>query len=299
MTGGYVVGYDAIRVNAGSMPRGAQIYAGYSTGWGDVPWTEELFAQYATALGPCLHYDQDPAASDATADVLDVERGAATIADASWWAKRALSDFKSGRRPGQRTPAIYMSASNVTPVVNELISGGVTSGVGLVVANWSISEAQAVHDVLAAAGPFPIVGVQWADPGPYDIDILSRDWLLHQSGKPAPHPDPPKPTPPPAPAPKPAPPQDWTEIMIANLPTLSEGSQDHGGGVFFVHRLQALAGAIGNICDLGDAKAVAIDGSFGAATKAGIVQIQGYYQLTQDGICGPKTWLALVAGQHG
>jgi Putative peptidoglycan binding domain len=307
MTGGYAVGYDAIRTSIPSLPKGAQVYAGYSTGFGDIPWSEQDFAQHATALGPCLRIDQDPAASDPTADYLDVERGAATFGDCAWWAKRALADFKSGRRPGQRPPAIYMSASNVTTVVNALISGGVTSGVGLVVANWSIGEAQAVHDVLAAAGPFPVVGVQWADPGPYDANVFSREWLARQSGKPAPpHPKPeppplPKPPPPPEPAPPPAPAPapDWTATLMSNLPTLAQGAQDHAGGVFWVHRIQALTHLLGDICNLGDAKAVVYDGDFGPATHAGVAQIQGYFGLHIDGIVGPKTWTALIAGRHG
>lgn len=186
-----VVGYDATRVEAPSLPRGAQIYAGYSTGSGDVPWTAALFAQYATALGPCLRIDQDPSASDPTADYLDVESGAATVADCPGWANRALADFRAVARRGQRTPAIYMSAGNVTAVVNSLIGGGVTSGVGLVVANWSITQATAITDVLAAAGPFPVVGVQFSDPGPYDVNIFSRNWLLNQAGGVQPPPAPP------------------------------------------------------------------------------------------------------------
>ena len=185
-TAAYVVGYDATRVNIASLPKGAQVYAGYSTGSGDVPWSEADFAAHATALGPCLRIDQDPAASDATADILDVERGAATIADAPGWARRALADFRAATRPGQRSPAIYCSAGNVTLVVNALIGGGVTSGAGLAVANWSITEAQAIGDVIAAAGPFPVVGVQWSDPGPYDVDVFSRAWLRNQAVAPAP-----------------------------------------------------------------------------------------------------------------
>jgi Putative peptidoglycan binding domain len=307
VTGGYAVGYDAIRTSIPSLPRGAQVYAGYSTGSGVVPWSEQDFADHATALGPCLRIDQDPAASDPTADILDVERGAATFSDCAWWAKRALADFKAGRRPGQRSPAIYMSASNVTTVVNALISGGVTSGVGLVVANWSIGEPQAVHDVLAAAGPFPVVGVQWADDGAFDADVFSREWLARQSGKPAPHPPPkppaplPKPPPPPEPHPQPppAPAPDWTATLMSNLPTLAQGAQDHPNGVFYVHRLQALVHLIGDICNLGDAKAVQYDGDFGPATHAGVIQVQGYYQLAMDGVVGRATWTALIAGRHG
>ena len=125
-----------------------------------------------------------------------------------------------------------MSAANVTTVVNALVSGGVTSGVGLFVANWSLTEAQAAVDVLAAAGPFPVVGVQFGDAGGYDADVFSRSWLLAQSGRPAPPPPHPVPVPP-VPA--------WQEAIMNALPTLSEGADDTAGHVFFVHRLQALS----------------------------------------------------------
>ena len=282
---GFVVAYDAIASNVGSLPHGAQQYAGYATGSGPVPWTEEQFQQHATALGPCLRIDQDPGASDPTADILDVERGAATVADAPWWAKRALADFKSARRPGQRSPAIYCSASTVSAVVHSLISGGVTSGVGLVVANWSLTEAQAVADVLAASGPFPIVGIQFTDAGPYDVSVLRTDWLANQSGKPAPKPEP---VPPSIPA--------WQEELMNALPTLAEGAHDEAGHVFFVHRLSALVKTYGEITGLADAACQEIGGTFDAAMAASVRAVQAHAGIAQDSVVGAQTWGVLVTG---
>jgi hypothetical protein len=174
-----VVGYDAIRTNIPTLPKGAQV-AGYSTGSGDVPWSAADFAAHPGAL----RIDQDAAASDATADYLDVENGAATFADCPVWAKAALHNWATGVRPGQRRPAIYMSASNVTNVVNALVFGGVAGGVGLVVANWNLSETQAVADVQAASGPFPVVGIQFKSGTTYDIDVYSGAWLADVSRHP-------------------------------------------------------------------------------------------------------------------
>jgi hypothetical protein len=109
--------------------------------------------------------------------VLDVERGAATNADCPVWAKRAMADFAAAVRPGQREPAIYTSASNVTPVVNALIAGGVTKGVGLYVANWGIGEPAAMQEIANASGPFPIVAVQYMNGPLFDYDLFSGDWL--------------------------------------------------------------------------------------------------------------------------
>ena len=279
---GYVVCYDAIRGNIPSLPQGARQYAGYSTGLGEVPWTEADFAGHATALGPCLRIDQDPAASDPTADILDVEDGAATIPDCPWWAKRALADFKSARRPGQRSPAIYCSASNVSAVVNALISGGITSGIGLFVANWSLTEAQALADVLAAAGPFPITGIQFTDDGPYDTSVFSTAWLADQSGKPKP------PVPPVIPA--------WQEKIMNTLPVLAEGAQDEPGHVFYVGRMQALVAEYGRITGLPAAAAQEPTGVFDAATKTAVQAVQEHMHLTQDGIVGPVTWGVLITG---
>jgi hypothetical protein len=124
---------------------------------------------------------QDTGASDSTADVLDVERGAATPADCPGWANRARTTFAEKARPGQREPAIYTSQSNITNVVNALIEGGVTSGVYLWLADWSDSESEAANDVLDGSGPFPVIGMQFASGTYYDTDVFSSLWLNHTS----------------------------------------------------------------------------------------------------------------------
>jgi murein L,D-transpeptidase YcbB/YkuD len=97
----------------------------------------------------------------------------------------------------------------------------------------------------------------------------------------------------------PPPAQNWTDAMIANLPTLVQGSADKAGAVQYVRRMQALVKVIGDVNKLPAASAVAVTGSFDRATWMGLLAIQKLFGLTQDGVCGPKTWLALVAGQHG
>lgn len=163
---------DCTGENVSHLPTG-QLAAGYDTGTDGVAWTESQFADHPGALHIC----QDANATVPTSDYLDVESGAATFADCPGWAKRAMDAFRNVDREGQRSPGIYASASNVTPVVNALIAGGVRTGIGLIVANWNLSEAQAVQDVLAASGPFPIVGIQFHNEGPYDINIMSAQWL--------------------------------------------------------------------------------------------------------------------------
>jgi len=169
---------DAIHANISHLPHG--MAAGYTTGHGPVPWTAADWKAHPGAVRIC----QDPGATDETADVLDVEQGAATTGVAARWAEAAAANHAAGKRPGQRHPAIYMSLSMVTPVANALVHGGIHEGVSLWVANWNLTEAEATALVQHAGGPFPIVGVQHRSAGFYDVSVFSRPWLAAVSGDP-------------------------------------------------------------------------------------------------------------------
>lgn len=181
MTFGIVVAYDVTGRFYSRVPAGQR--CGYDTGSGGIAWTADMWAANPGAV----HIDQSPAvtALNETSDVLDYERGAATLADIAPWAKAAQASFARNTRPGQRHPAVYMSASAVTDVVNALIAGGISSGVSLWVANWNLTEAESVAAVLAGSGPFPVIGIQFTDTGgggTYDLDFFSVTWLSAQSG---------------------------------------------------------------------------------------------------------------------
>lgn len=171
-----VPGHDATHDNIGHLPPGQK--AGYTTGSDGIRWTN---ADWAANPG-AVRIDQDFAASDPSADVLDVERGAATFADCPVWAKKAKADFAGNVRPGQRKPAIYFSASSVHDVVNALVNGGVTGGVGLWIASWGIGEQAAMADIANASGPFPIVAVQYMNGQFFDFDLFDTAWLDDVSG---------------------------------------------------------------------------------------------------------------------
>lgn len=168
-----VLGYDAIHTNVAKLPKGQA--AGYMTGSGSVPWTTTDWANHPGAI----RIDQSPVltALDETADVLDVERGAATLATVGPWVKAASLNFTKGIRPGQRTPAIYCSRSMVTQIANILIAAGISGGVGLWIADWNNNQAQATSEVANASGPFPIIGRQFLNAGLYDISVFSVPWL--------------------------------------------------------------------------------------------------------------------------
>jgi len=76
---------DATHANIGQLPKGVQV-AGYTTGTADIQWTAQDWAAYPDAA----RIDQAPAASDPTADILDIEAGAATPASAPDWVMRAI-----------------------------------------------------------------------------------------------------------------------------------------------------------------------------------------------------------------
>ena len=166
-----VLAHDSIHVNVPHLPPGQT--AGYTTGSSDIRWTVQDWAKHPSAV----RIDQDVQAGDLTADVLDVERGAATNSGAAHWYTMALRSFTAGTRPGQRHPAIYTSASNVTPLVNALKAAGVHSGPGLWVANWNLTDPQAAAEVAAASGPYPVIGVQFASGPFYDTNVFSTTWL--------------------------------------------------------------------------------------------------------------------------
>ena len=91
-----VLVFDATHDNIGALPAGAQV-AGYTTGTGThIRWTAADFAAHPGAV----RIDQDPAASDPTADVLDIEAGAATPASAPGWVRRAWPAARARPGPG-------------------------------------------------------------------------------------------------------------------------------------------------------------------------------------------------------
>ena len=179
-----VIGFDCTHQNIGQLPPGQQ-YAGYSTGSPDIRWTPENWAAHPGAL----RIVQDDGLTDATADYADVERFAGTNAQAPGWYRRALISWRAATRPGQRWPGFYTSLSNVTPLVNALIAGRVTSGPKLIIARWDLGST--IEDILRiadAAGPFPVVGMQIINAGPYDLDLFSALWLGTVSRLPVPVP---------------------------------------------------------------------------------------------------------------
>lgn len=242
-----VVGYDCTTGNLAATPAGQ--LAGYATGAG-VAWTT---AQFAAHPGTVV-IDQDPSATDHTADVLDVENGAATVGDVVAWVKLCLASYAAGTRPGQRKPAIYVNQSNITAVANALSAASLT-GIGLWLANYNYNESGAAAVVAAATGPYPLVAIQYnADiNNAYDEDVFSVEWLSTQSG-------------------------DAGD-------TISEGSS--GPAVVAAQQRINVWAASAKLPQL------TVDGLFGTGTLTAIKAFQVFSHLTEDGIIGTATWAAL------
>jgi hypothetical protein len=256
-----VAGYDVTHSNLPTVPAGAQL-AGYTTGTPDIRWTAADFAAHPGTVRIC----QDDG-SDTTADVLDVERFAATNTDAATWYPRALAAYQAGTRPGQRLPCIYTSQANVTPLVNTLIAAGITAGPGLWVAHWGIGQAAAEDMLNASGGPFPTVGVQYQNGATYDYDVWLESWLTGTSVEPTPPPTPTVPA--------------WQEAMMQALPVLAQGSSGQQ-----VRDVQGLCNAHGH--------ALVLDGIFGPRTAGAVRAVQSSAGIAVDGIVGPQTWPVLL-----
>jgi hypothetical protein len=179
----FILAQDATHENIAHLPAGHQA-AGYTTGTPPIQWTAADWEAHPGAV----RIDQSPVltAIDETSDVLDVENGAATPAECATWYKAALANFEKTARAGQRRPALYVNQSNVTPVANALIAGGVPSGPKLWIANWNDTTAEAIAAIAAASGPFPVIGIQYASGQFTDFDVFSETWLNDVSRVPTP-----------------------------------------------------------------------------------------------------------------
>lgn len=157
----------------------------------------------------------------------------------------------------------------------ELNSGARTDGKGLkpgtAVFVWKESKKKYTH-VGLYVGDGTVIEAKGAQAGVTTSKITDTKWTnwgeltaVDYSGT----------APEPAPAPDPEP---------AKRPTLRRGNRNQ-----YVKELQTDLDRLGyslGICG--------IDGDFGTATEKAVKEFQRDHGLSQDGICGPKTWAALI-----
>lgn len=172
---GFSLAYDCISTNLGFTPVAQR--AGYATGSADIKWTA---VQFANNPGVIV-IDQDPGATDHTADVLDVESGAATVAEIPAWVRDALASYAANARPGQRMPLIYVSRSNLDAAC-KAITDNKFIGVGIWLADPDLTIAQAEALLGTMHNGVTIMGVQFQWDTRYDTDVFESSWLSKQSG---------------------------------------------------------------------------------------------------------------------
>lgn len=180
-----IIGYDAMSKNEHVLPADVMA-AGYDTqaggGTGFIAWTPEQYARHVKPY-PALHIDQNPGQADFTFDYMDVETGAIPASDIPALLTEARNAFQTGQRPGQRWPGVYCSLSLVAGIVTELQNAKITN-VPFIVAEYGISQADAVNRVATAQGPYPAVGYQFNDTafgGLADTNVWSVPWIANVS----------------------------------------------------------------------------------------------------------------------
>lgn len=167
---------DATHQNVGVIPAGT-LAALYTTGSPDIKATQQDFANHPNAI----HIVQDHG-SDVTADIIDMENGAATVLDVINWLPKARGAFNNATRIGQRWPGVYLSRSRVTEQANAFVNARLTN-VPLWIAQWGDPETMAIAELVNANGPWPVVGLQIRNQGADDFSVFSSDWLNHRSSK--------------------------------------------------------------------------------------------------------------------
>jgi len=150
---------DTIGGSARNIPDGTARVAGYVTGSGDVPWSQADWSRFPAAAR--VRIAQQPGTDPITADVLDVETGAATPADSAGW---ILSRIVAG----YTWSAVYGTASTLKAVRSALIAFAPApwwyGHVYCWLAEWSLSEEQAVRVLGTEVAGMTCVAVQWASP---------------------------------------------------------------------------------------------------------------------------------------
>lgn len=161
---------DATHRNVGAIPKGT-LAALYTTGSPDIKATQQDFANHPNAIHICQDHG-----SDLTADIIDMEKGAATPQDAVNFINGARHSFWNVQRPGQRWPGIYLSRSRVTEQTNALVAAKLTQ-VPLWIAQWGDPQTIAIAEIAHTSGPFPVIGLQIRNQNVDDFSVFSTEWI--------------------------------------------------------------------------------------------------------------------------
>ena len=237
-------------------PKGGAAYAAYVDG----RIADQPNYQWVVANFPAAHH-LSISVLDNDADCLDIEDGAATVEDApSWHAKQ--------KSLGVARPVFYLSASRVASLLVQVKSIPRTD-----YRIWSAHYGAGEH----ICGPhtcgqtsIDVDGTQWADHvGNLNADQSLLNDNFFGGGTSAPV-------------------VTYSSVKTP-LPTLSTGMSDTTLPHWYIHRLQAILNYVyGYPCN--------VDGAYGPMTVNAVKLLQARLGLTQDGVCGPQTWVRVVGG---
>jgi GH25 family lysozyme M1 (1,4-beta-N-acetylmuramidase) len=88
--------------------------------------------------------------------------------------------------------------------------------------------------------------------------------------------------------------QNWTEVLLSELPTLNPGAKDPVNGLNYVHRMEVLVAGIGRWNNLGAVTVIPDNGTYAGGDVAAVKRVQTFFKLVPDGSVGPKTWGKLI-----
>jgi hypothetical protein len=134
------------------------------------------------------------------------------------------------------------------------------------VAAYQDAEPSVHHVLWQFTDSFAVPGVGTCDCSVYHGTIDQLAALAYGGSQPTTHP---------------VPGPSWTETLMQTLPALAQGATGED--------VRTLQGAL-----TARHQAVAVDGSFGAATRTALLAFQQSAGLTADGVAGPKTWPKLL-----
>lgn len=237
-------------ITPGNMPMGFAAYLGYCDGrWPTAPRLPALFP------GAKIVSLTVTGATD-NADGCDQETGDLGPSSAAMWLKHQLLS-------GRQRPVLYASRDSVPLTLSILAPLGVgRSQLRILSAHYTGKPH--ICSPAACGASFTADGTQWTSQYPglsgsrIDMSCLADDFF----GAPAPS-------------------LNWTEKIVQQLPTVSQGAT---GNV--VRTVQGLCAARGH--------AVTVDGVFGPATLAAVKAVQSAGHVAVDGVVGPQTWPVLL-----
>lgn len=149
MTNDFQVMADTIGATAHNIPDSMPRIGGYITGTNDILWPKAQFVRFGGK--PMARINQSPDPGSTGGNVRDVEDRAGTIAGAVEWAKKT---------PG---PSIYIQESRVNELTLALKAAGIVT-CSLWIADWNLSQDQAVARLKTRVNGYPVQAVQWASP---------------------------------------------------------------------------------------------------------------------------------------